>query len=271
MFKQSGASKKGSSKDNNFEIKIDTCIITSDQDIANAFNDYFVNIPSKLKEPTQPSDFTLLQDFVNSKVNHDTDFVIPHINYSFANNYLVDMDASKATVFDSIGRKLLKMAPNVLTPSITFMINKSIDTGVFQSTWKNAKVYAIFKTEDKDNVDNNRPISILSTLSKVIEKWIEINIRSYLDEYTLLHKNQNGFRKGHSTESALILMTDNWLKAINEGTLFGGLPQGSNLDPLLFLLFINELPLSLKDMPVFVYLYAYDTTLYSTNLEKGGP
>ena len=79
----------------------------------------------------------------------------------------------------------------------------------------------IFKTGDKDDVNNYRPISILPTLSKVIEKWIEIKLMSYLDEYSLLHKNQSGFRKGHSTESALICMTDTWLKAINEGKLVG--------------------------------------------------
>ena len=43
----------------------------------------------------------------------------------------------------------------------------------------------------------------------------------YLNKYQLLHKNQSGFRKNHSTESALILMTDTWLKAINEGKLVG--------------------------------------------------
>ena len=44
---------------------------------------------------------------------------------------------------------------------------------------------------------------------------------NYLDKYTLLHKNQSGFRNRHSTESALILMTDTWLKAMNEGKLVG--------------------------------------------------
>ena len=137
------------------------------------------------------------------------------------NNYLSNMDVTKATGLDCIGPRLLKIAPNVLTPSITYIIKKSIESGVFPCAWKNAKVNQIFKTGDKDNVNNYRPISILPTLSKIIEKWTATKRMSYLDKYTLLHKNQSGFRKNHSTESALILMTYTWLKAINEGKLVG--------------------------------------------------
>ena len=103
LFKQFGTSKKGIAKDNNFEIKINNKTISNDLDIANGFNDYFVNIPSKLKEPIQPSEFTRLKDFVDSKVNDDTNFTIPLVNCSFVNNYLSNIDATKATGLDSIG------------------------------------------------------------------------------------------------------------------------------------------------------------------------
>ena len=148
-------------------------------------------------------------------------FNIPFVNSTFVNNYLFDMDVTKATGLDCIGPRLLKIAPNVLTPSITYIINKSIESRVFPWTWKNAKVNPIFKTGDKDNVNNYRPISIWPTLSKIIEKWIATKLMSCLDKYALLHKNQSGFGKNHSTESALILMMDTWLKAINEGKLVG--------------------------------------------------
>ena len=59
---------------NNFEIKMNDDIISNDLDIANVFNDYFVNIPSKLREPIQDSEFKVLQDFVDSKVNNHTNF-----------------------------------------------------------------------------------------------------------------------------------------------------------------------------------------------------
>ena len=80
LFKQFGTSKKGSAKNNSFEFKINNKTISNDLDIANVFNDYFVNIQSKLKEPIQPSEFTLLKHFVDSKVNDGTNFTIPLVN-----------------------------------------------------------------------------------------------------------------------------------------------------------------------------------------------
>ena len=221
LFQQFGTNKKGSSNDSNFEIKVNDNIISNDQDIANAFNDFFVNIPSKLKEPIKPSVFEWLQNYVKSKVNDNTNFSIPLVNCSFVRNYLSSIDVAKSTGLDSIGPRLLKIAPNVLTPGITYMINKSLASGVFPGIWKHAKVNPIFKAGSKDDVNNYRPISILPTLSKIIEKWIQIKLMSYLNKHTLLRENQSGFRKNHSTESALILMTDTWLKTINEGKLVG--------------------------------------------------
>ena len=58
-------------------------------------------------------------------------------------------------------------------------------------------------------------------LSKLIEKFIQKHLMAYLNSFDVLHKYQSGFRSGHSTETALILMTEGWLKAINEGKFVG--------------------------------------------------
>ena len=88
-------------------------MISDDQDIAIALNEYFVNIPSKLKEPIQPFDLELLHNFVDSKFNDNINFTIPFVNRSFMSNYLSSMDATKATGLDCIGPRLLKIASNV--------------------------------------------------------------------------------------------------------------------------------------------------------------
>ena len=89
---------------------------------------------------------------------------------SFVSNYLSSIDVAKSTGLNSIGPRLLKIVPNVLTPCITYIIDKSLASGVFPRIWKHAKVNPVFKTGSKDDVNNYRPISILPTLSKIIEK-----------------------------------------------------------------------------------------------------
>ena len=79
----------------------------------------------------------------------------------------------------------------------------------------------IHKTGPKEDVNNYRPISILPTVSKIMEKWIHLKFMNYLNDNKLLHEKQSGIRAGHSTESALILLIDSWLKAINEGKFVG--------------------------------------------------
>ena len=106
-------------------------------------------------------------------------------------------------------------------PTLLFIINKSISTGKFPSVWKEAKVKPLFKNSNKEDVNNYRPISILPTISKLIDKWVESQFSKYLNEFSLLYKWQSGFRPKHSTKSALILMTESWLKAINEGKIVG--------------------------------------------------
>ena len=112
---------------------------------------------------------------------------------------------------DNIGPKILKLSANIIAPSLVYIINKSITSGTFPSVWKEAKVKPLFKSGDKDDINNYRPISILPTVSKLIEKWVDVNFSLFLNNISLLHKSQSGFRAKHSTESAMILMVYSWL------------------------------------------------------------
>ena len=148
-------------------------------------------------------------------------FELPAIEENFVFKYLSTLETSKATGLDDIGPRLLKLSSGIITKSITYIVNKCISNGIFPSLWKQAKVNPLFKGGDKDDVNNYRPISILPTLSKLIETFMQIHLMHYLNTFDVLHKFQSGFRSGHSPETALTLMTERWLKAINDGSIVG--------------------------------------------------
>ena len=104
LLRQFGAGNKHGSSDSNFGIKLNDKLITNEKDVADIFNDFFINVPSKLKEPLIQPSFEPLKNCVNSKIPSDTSFNISLTNVSFVATYLSSLDGSKATGLDLLGR-----------------------------------------------------------------------------------------------------------------------------------------------------------------------
>lgn len=131
------------------------------------------------------------------------------------------LKVNKACGLDKMSARLLKDAAEVIANPLTLLINKSLESGCFPATWKSAKVTALFKSGDRSLKDNYRPISILPTISKIIEKLAHNQLYNYLEDNKLLTKAQYGFRHKTSTTSALIKFTDNILNNMDNGKLSG--------------------------------------------------
>lgn len=97
---------------------------------------------------------------------------------------------------------------DLIAPVLTHIFNTAISTGVFPTSMQVAKVKVIYKHGERDNLGNYRPVSILPIFSKGLEKVINTRIQKFSQKHDLISEFQFGFRKGRSTETALLVQKD---------------------------------------------------------------
>ena len=116
---------------------------------------------------------------------------------------------------DGIDGKILRLSAPFITDTITYIYNLIIEKNKFPKVFKEAKVIPLYKSGDKSEPSNYRPISILSVLSKPVERHINKHIMNNFHINDLLHKNQSVFRLNHSCHTDLTELIDAWLLEIN--------------------------------------------------------
>lgn len=118
-------------------------------------------------------------------------------------NILLSLNVRKSSGRDGIAPAVLRSVAAEVAPVLVTVFNLSLETGCFPDKLKVAKVIPIFKSGSRSDVSNYRPISLLSVISKVLEKIVRVRLLGFLEANKLLSEAQFGFREGHSAEMAL--------------------------------------------------------------------
>ena len=300
--------------------------------LANEFNRFFVsvgeNAANKSEQLAKSYGLDTRSSLISTNVTYaETEqFDFQPVSCADVRKVIMAMPSNKAPGFDKVPLFVVKDCLAHILPAITNIINSSFANSLFPRAWKRGEVVPHLKDGDHEVPNNNRPISLLPVLSKVVERIALCQFSNYLIKNNRLTSHQSGNRKFHSTETLSLLVSDHICKAmdkkqitamvlidlskafdslchlnlLNKLTKLGtsnkarmwfqsyltnrkqctriatslsepltvthGVPQGSILGPMLFGLYMNDLPGVIKSSNIESYVD--DTKIYlsfSTN------
>ena len=186
-------------------------------DIANCLNDHFGCVGKNMAEKLQQNGIENLPDPLDYIPNtsqqsmclFDTD------EYELY-NLICNLHVRKACGYDLISNRILKNSCKTILPYITTLFNQCMRQGVFPSVYKVAQVIPLYKGGDKEDVNSYRPISLLPSLGKLLEKVISVRTVKFLDKNNIITPHQFGFRAKFSTEQAILDIYEKLLKNLDD-------------------------------------------------------
>jgi len=285
---------------------------------ANELNDHYLNV-SKLDDPELGTATEQRYNCDNGDIDADNVFhfkFVPALDiYKIISGF-----KSNAVGVDGVSLRFVKLFLDEIVFVLEHIINFCLQSSVFPSIWKWANVLPLPKVSNPTKCSDFRPVSILCLFAKILEKIVHDQIYDYVSDLNLLNPLQSGYRKGHSTVTALLKVADDIRRSIDHRNLTllvlldfskafdrvnhrllliklrklgfsmsvvkwlehylsnrwqrvmsgdfvsdwalieTGVPQGSVLGPLLFVLYLFDISSALSHTSY--HLYADDTQLY---------
>ena len=170
--------------------------------ISNSLAKYFSNVGQQYANKIPCSNKSVEAYLQALQRNHDSLFLCPCTKTEVF-KLIQKLPNKNSHGYDNLSNIMLKwIADELLTP-LCIIINQSLETGCFPSGMKLADVVPLFKSKDRHLESNYRPISLLSTMSKILEKVVYNRVYNFLTQTGQISDKQYGFRAKHSCEHAV--------------------------------------------------------------------
>ena len=330
-------------KTNNGEIqslKIEDKYVTNQQSIAESFNTYFLSVVDNIKNNNTQNHSKNMQNTINSDslnqfMSHTHNVAYPHMKHNPTTTKEIDEIIKSLKVkdshgYDEISTKILKISSPFIISPLNYICNKALFKGIFPDRLKFSVIKPLYKKGNKQDTSNYRPISLLTSFSKIFEKVMLNRLLTHLTKFSILSNEQYGFRTKLTTENATYKLTNEILNAMNNKLIVGGIfcdlekafdsvnhnillaklefygitgtdnalyksylenryqrvsiynknlnnstfsswgkvkhgvPQGSIIGPVLFLIYVNDLPKAINNKSIPL-LFADDTSILFTH------
>jgi hypothetical protein len=178
------------------KLKCNATTLTKPTEIANAFNEFFSEAGVNIANSVNPTNIEP-ESFLNDALAPE--FQLGGTSPAEIANFIQAFDCKLSTDIDGVSTKLLKAIAIEISFPLSHIFNLSLSTGIFPDALKRSRVVPVHKQGDKENCDNYCPIALLSSISKILERFVATKLVNHLELNKLLSCNQFGFQKGKNT------------------------------------------------------------------------
>ena len=215
-------------------------LIKDDKILVELFNKHYINIvektsgnaPDCLGNPENPIlDKSTVLEIINKYKDHPSILKIKELNittnsFDFPeatpeaiNKIIKKLNPNKATGPDKIPLKILIASANIIDCHLSYIINKDRKINRYSEDAKTALVRPIYKKDDRDQIKNYRPVSLLNGFSKIYERFLHDSLSKFTDN--IFSKFISAYRKSYSSNHVLMRLIDDWKASLDNKKLVG--------------------------------------------------